>query len=93
MSGLPKGVGSNTTRSDFIRSSHGVDIRIVLVHGGFVDGSGREGVYHELKKDGHEVIIAQSPTTSLVDDVAVTKHAIADAKHDSSSSTVPTAAW
>ncbi|TPI12967.1 alpha/beta hydrolase [Mesorhizobium sp. B4-1-3] len=55
---------------------------IVLVHGGFVDGSGWEGVYHELKKDGHEVIIAQNPTTSLADDVAVTKRAIAEAKHN-----------
>ena len=55
---------------------------IVLVHGGFVDGSGWEGVYHELKKNGHEVIIAQNPTTSLDDDVAVTKRAIAEAKND-----------
>jgi len=55
---------------------------VVLVHGGFVDGSGWEGVYHELKKSGHEVIIAQNPTTSLADDVAVTRRAIAEAKHD-----------
>ena len=55
---------------------------VVLVHGGFVDGSGWEGVYHELKKDGYDVIIAQNPTTSLADDVAVTKRAIAEAKHD-----------
>jgi len=55
---------------------------IVLVHGGFVDGSGWEGVYHELKKNGHEVIIAQNPTTSLADDVAVTRRAIAQARND-----------
>jgi pimeloyl-ACP methyl ester carboxylesterase len=55
---------------------------IVLVHGGFVDGSGWEGVYHELKKNGHEVIIAQNPTTSLADDVAVTRRAIAEARND-----------
>lgn len=50
---------------------------IVLVHGGFVDGSGWEGVYKILKKDGYEVTIVQNPTTSLSDDVAVTKRAIA----------------
>jgi pimeloyl-ACP methyl ester carboxylesterase len=55
---------------------------IVLVHGGFVDGSGWEGVYHLLKKDGFDVIAAQNPTISLKDDVAVTKRAIATAKGD-----------
>ena len=55
---------------------------IVLVHGGFVDGSGWEGVYHQLKKDGFEVIIVQNPTISLAEDVAVTKRAIASAKGD-----------
>jgi len=55
---------------------------IVLVHGGFVDGSGWEGVYQLLKKDGFEVIAVQNPTISLADDVAVTKRAIATAKGD-----------
>lgn len=55
---------------------------IVLVHGGFVDGSGWEGVYHLLKKDGFEVSVVQNPTISLTDDVAVTKRAIARARHD-----------
>ena len=50
---------------------------IVLVHGGFVDGSGWEGVYKALKKDGYTVAIVQNPTVSLEDDVAVTKRAIA----------------
>ncbi len=50
---------------------------VVLVHGGFVDGSGWEGVYQILKKDGHEVAIVQNPTTSLADDVAATKRVIA----------------
>src|SRR2546429_51493 len=49
---------------------------IVLVHGGFVDGSGWEGVYSLLKKDGYNVAIVQNPTISLVDDVAVTKRVI-----------------
>jgi pimeloyl-ACP methyl ester carboxylesterase len=55
---------------------------ILLVHGGFVDGSGWEGVYHLLKKDGFEVIAVQNPTISLTDDLAVTKRAIAAAKGD-----------
>ena len=51
---------------------------IVLVHGGFVDGSGWEAVYQILKKDGYPVSIVQNPTTSLADDVAVTKRVIAE---------------
>ncbi|HEY6506834.1 MAG TPA: alpha/beta hydrolase [Vicinamibacterales bacterium] len=50
---------------------------IVLIHGGFVDGSGWEGVYNLLKKDGYNVAIVQNPTTSLADDVAFTKRVIA----------------
>src|SRR5438034_10859843 len=50
---------------------------IVLVHGGFVDGSGWEGVYKILRKDGYNVSIVQNPTLSLADDVAVTKRIIA----------------
>src|SRR5438552_3322095 len=50
---------------------------IVLVHGGFVDGSGWEGVYKILKNDGYTVSIVQNPTLSLADDVAVTKRVLA----------------
>jgi pimeloyl-ACP methyl ester carboxylesterase len=50
---------------------------VVLVHGGFVDGSGWQGVYDALKKDGYAVTIVQNPTISLADDVAVTKRALA----------------
>lgn len=50
---------------------------IVLVHGGFVDGSGWEDVYKILKKDGYSVGIVQNPTLSLADDVAATKRIIA----------------
>ena len=56
-------------------------ISIVLVHGGFVDGSGWQGVHNILTSEGYEVIIAQNPTLSLADDVAVTRRAIASAKH------------
>jgi pimeloyl-ACP methyl ester carboxylesterase len=51
---------------------------IVLVHGGFVDGSGWEGVYKLLKKDSYTVAVVQNPTVSLGDDVAVTKRTIAN---------------
>ena len=50
---------------------------VVLVHGGFVDGSGWQGVYKALKKNGYDVTIVQNSTTSLADDVATTKRAIA----------------
>src|SRR6266566_744874 len=50
---------------------------IILVHGGFVDGSGWQGVYKALKKSGYAVTIVQNPTFSLADDVAVTKRALA----------------
>jgi pimeloyl-ACP methyl ester carboxylesterase len=46
---------------------------IVLVHGGFVDGSGWESVYSLLKKDDYKVAIVQNPTISLAGDVAATK--------------------
>ena len=52
---------------------------VVLVHGGFVDGSGWADVYKLLSKDGYKVTIVQNPTNSLEDDVAVTKRAIAAA--------------
>jgi pimeloyl-ACP methyl ester carboxylesterase len=50
---------------------------VVLVHGGFVDGSGWEGVYQILKKDGYNVSIVQNPTITLEDDVAVTRRTLA----------------
>ncbi len=46
-------------------------VSVVLVHGGFVDGSGWESVYKILRKDGYPVSIVQNPTISLSDDVAV----------------------
>jgi pimeloyl-ACP methyl ester carboxylesterase len=50
---------------------------VLLIHGGFVDGSGWQPVYDLLKKDGYNVSIVQNATTSLADDVATTKRAIA----------------
>ncbi len=50
---------------------------VVLVHGGFVDGSGWRGVYGALKQRGSWVTVVQNPTMSLADDVAVTTRALA----------------
>ncbi|WP_309074982.1 alpha/beta hydrolase [Streptomyces sp. NWU339] len=38
---------------------------IVLVHGGFVDGSGWRPVHDLLTRDGHPVAVAQNPALSL----------------------------
>ncbi|MFE4228678.1 alpha/beta hydrolase [Arthrobacter sp. NPDC056886] len=51
---------------------------VVLVHGGFVDGSGWQGVYDLLSAEGYSVKVVQNPTVSLDDDVAVTRRAIAE---------------
>ena len=53
---------------------------IVLVHGGFVDGSGWEGVHEILSNEGWDVTVVQNPTTSLADDVAATKRVVAAQK-------------
>jgi len=55
-------------------------VSVVLVHGAFVDGSGWKDVHDKLTKDGYDVAVVQNPTTSLADDVAATKRAIANAK-------------
>lgn len=61
---------SQASTSDKVRN-------VVLVHGGFVDGSGWEGVYYALKKNGYTVSVVQNATKSLADDVATTKRVIA----------------
>jgi pimeloyl-ACP methyl ester carboxylesterase len=50
---------------------------VVLVHGAFADGSGWRGVYSELTRRGYHVTVVQNPLTSLADDVAATKRALA----------------
>jgi pimeloyl-ACP methyl ester carboxylesterase len=52
---------------------------VVLVHGGFVDGSGWQGVYDALTQDGYRVSIVQNPTVSLEGDVIAT-HRVLDAQ-------------
>jgi pimeloyl-ACP methyl ester carboxylesterase len=56
---------------------------IILVHGGFVDGSGWEGVHDILTSEGWDVTVVQNPTTSLADDVAATRRAVAAQKGQS----------
>jgi pimeloyl-ACP methyl ester carboxylesterase len=46
---------------------------VVLVHGGFVDGSGWQGVYDLLTRDGYHVAVVQNPTLSLQGDAAATR--------------------
>ncbi|MDB5966837.1 MAG: Pimeloyl-ACP methyl ester carboxylesterase [Polaromonas sp.] len=57
-----------------------IALSIVLVHGGFVDGSGWEGVHDLLREDGYNVTVVQNSTISLAGDVAATKRAIAAQK-------------
>ena len=49
---------------------------VVLVHGGFVDGSGWEPVYRLLKQRGYGVSVVQNPTLSLEGDVDAAKRVI-----------------
>src|SRR2546429_3211964 len=49
---------------------------VVLVHGGFVDGSGWQGVYQQLTKDGYSVSVVQNPTLSLAGDADATRRVI-----------------
>jgi len=70
MFGMGKHLMAQTNTSTGVKN-------IVLVHGAFADGSGWEGVYKALKKDGYTVAIVQNPTISLADDVAAAKRAIA----------------
>src|SRR4029078_12890 len=50
---------------------------VVLVHGGFVDGSGWEAVYRALRKEGLTVSVVQNPTISLAEDVKATRRVAA----------------
>jgi pimeloyl-ACP methyl ester carboxylesterase len=58
-----------------MRSESGIR-NVVLVHGGFVDGSGWQAVHDLLTKDGYRVAVVQNPTLSLTDDAAVTRRAM-----------------
>lgn len=49
---------------------------VVLVHGGFVDGSGWQAVYSILSNDGYRVSVVQNPTITLEGDVATTNQVL-----------------
>lgn len=51
---------------------------VVLIHGGFVDGTGWRGVYDRLRAQGHQVRVVQNPTVSLDGDVEAVKHVLDD---------------
>jgi len=59
-------------------NQHASAKNIVIVHGAFADGSGWEGVYRILTKDGYNVTIVQNSTVSLAADVTTTQNALAD---------------
>ncbi len=72
----------NTPKSNQQQNKGNTNKTIVLVHGGFVDGSGWAGVYTILKNQGYNVLVVQNPTKSLADDVATTKSVIDSANSD-----------
>jgi pimeloyl-ACP methyl ester carboxylesterase len=49
---------------------------VVLVHGGFVDGSGWQRVHEQLRQDGYNVSIVQNPTLSLAGDATATRRVL-----------------
>ena len=71
--------GKETTSVQAAPDPDGERPVIVLVHGAFVDGSGWAGVYRLLRQAGYGVVVVQNPTTSLSEDVAATRRAIASA--------------
>jgi hypothetical protein len=82
---------SRVQQREKIQSKREDIANIVLVHGGFVDGSGWEPLYQILRKSGHDVSVVQNPTSSLAEDVAVTKRAL-DQQVQRFSSGTPTGA-
>lgn len=57
-----------------------ISLSIILIHGAFVDGSGWDSVYKILTKAGYNVTVVQNRTTSLADDVALTRRIVAAEK-------------
>jgi pimeloyl-ACP methyl ester carboxylesterase len=57
-------------------NARSAEANVVLVHGGFADGSGWRDVYDLLKRNGHQVDVVQNPTLSLAGDVAATRQVI-----------------
>lgn len=70
------GMAGSASAADRIPETQAVR-NVVLVHGAFADGSGWRGVYDNLTARGYRVTIVQNPLTSLADDVAATRRALA----------------
>jgi pimeloyl-ACP methyl ester carboxylesterase len=79
MVGLALTIGAIVGSGELPMSEAGTSLgaNVVLVHGGFVDGSGWQGVYEALRRDGHAVTVVQNSTVSLAQDVAVTRSSLA----------------
>src|SRR3954454_23904778 len=72
-----RAAAARVTDDHNLRRSSMTDVRnVVLVHGGFVDGSGWRGVYEQLKADGFTVSVVQNQTLSLESDVETTHNAL-----------------
>lgn len=69
-------IASTLSAADAQSAKTGVT-NVVLVHGAFADGSSWSNVIPLLEAKGLRVIAVQNPLTSLADDVAATKRAIA----------------
>jgi len=65
--------GGEREKEDIAMNASSAAPNVVLVHGGFVDGSGWRGVHDLLVQDGYHVSVVQNPTLSLEGDVAATR--------------------
>src|SRR5215471_12474615 len=65
--------GGERAKEDIPMNAGSAAPNVVLVHGGFVDGSGWRGVHDLLVQDGYHVSVVQNPTLSLEGDVAATR--------------------
>ena len=71
------GLAGAEVPSKSVAASNVAAKNVVLVHGGTTDGSGWKDVFELLKARGLTVTIAQLPHTSLEDDIAAVKLAVA----------------
>jgi pimeloyl-ACP methyl ester carboxylesterase len=60
-------------KEEIVMNASSAAPNVVLVHGGFVDGSGWREVYDLLKQDGYQVAVVQNPTLSLQGDAAAAR--------------------
>jgi pimeloyl-ACP methyl ester carboxylesterase len=65
--------GAQVLAEGEIMNTDSAPATVVLVHGGFVDGSGWRPVYDLLTREGYHVAVVQVPTVSLPGDAAATR--------------------